>query len=341
MNREVIIFGAGKNGEKVMQRLGKDRVAFFCDNYKSGTEFQGKRVISFSELGERNKDAAYDVILSVNVDAVKNQLKDSKISYWEIFGMEKNFFCQEDVVKAMDEELAGRFRGLSVYSGKQSRTENWFRQSFLSGENERLVAAMKCGDSETVSGILADCYEKKEGGGYYEDEYFINRPGMRLIARLIKQSMKGKIKVCDLACGHGEFLKEIKSENILCYGADVSEERCRVLNSLGIECRLGKLEVSNYEDEMFDYVTMMECLEHVENPFCVMKEAYRILKNGGRIFVTVPYGENCDFYTHVRQFYENDLYSVAAKCGYVNIKIMKMPYLNRSLNDNLFMTAEK
>lgn len=166
---------------------------------------------------------------------------------------------------------------------------------------------------------------------------------MRLIANLIRRDIAGKnrVRICDLACGHGEFLKELKNGEIECYGVDVSEERCRILNLSGIQCRLGKLEDNGYENEIFDYITMMECLEHVVDPFVAMGEAYRILKQGGRIFVTVPYGSNCDSDTHVRQFYENDLYFVAMKCGYRDVKIMKMPYLNSSLNDNLLMTAKK
>lgn len=33
--REIIIFGAGQNGVKLLQRLGKEKVTFFCDNNKT------------------------------------------------------------------------------------------------------------------------------------------------------------------------------------------------------------------------------------------------------------------------------------------------------------------
>lgn len=164
---------------------------------------------------------------------------------------------------------------------------------------------------------------------------------MRLIAALIKADQKEHIAVCDLACGHGGFLRELKCNRIECYGVDGSVERCQALNSMGIECRLGFLESSGYGDEMFDYVTMMECLEHVADPFIALREAYRILKEEGQVFVTVPYGTNCDFDTHVRQFYEDDLYVVAADCGYTDIRIMRSPYINSSLLDNLVMSARK
>lgn len=34
--RKIIIFGAGHNGEKILRRIGKEKIAYFCDNYKGG-----------------------------------------------------------------------------------------------------------------------------------------------------------------------------------------------------------------------------------------------------------------------------------------------------------------
>lgn len=343
LDRKIVVFGAGQNGERIMYRLGEANVAFFCDNYKSGTEFLGKKVIGFSELVKINQNSEYDVILSTNADSIRKQLDDAKIHYWESSGMVNNFFCQETIWKTLDEELLNQYLELDCYDGRGDKAANWFRQDYRSDKNKRLVQAMENGNRDIVSRILADTYDnntqnRKE---LYEDEYYVNRPGMRLIAGLIRRDEREKVNVCDLACGHGDFLKELKSGKIVCYGADVSSERCRSLKVIGIECRLGGLENSGYRSGMFDYVTMMECLEHVADPFLAMKEAYRILKGGGQILVTVPYGTNCDSDMHVRQFYEDDLYSVARECGYTDIRIMKLPYLNGSFDDNLIMTAKR
>lgn len=39
------------NGEKLMERLGEERVAVFCDNYKAGMTLHGKKVIDFGITG--------------------------------------------------------------------------------------------------------------------------------------------------------------------------------------------------------------------------------------------------------------------------------------------------
>lgn len=341
LKKKVVVFGAGQNGEKILFRLGASNIAFFCDNFKAGTEFHGKSVVDFSELRDRNQRDTYDVVLSVNNNSIRAQLDDGGICWWESTGMKNNFFQQKEIYEMLDMELLDYWLTVDNYDGEAVRNDNWFRESYLSDKNRQLVNAMKAKDDEKVSCILSNAYDVVKEDELYEDEYYSNRPGMRLIARIIRRDMKGKVSVCDLACGHGAFLKAIQGEHILCYGVDVSVERCQSLNDSGIECRLGSLENSGYEGERFDYVTMMECLEHVEDPYVAMEEAYRILKGGGLIFVTVPYGLRCESDLHVRHFYENDLYSVAKKCGYTDIKIMKLPYINSSFEDNLIMSARK
>ena len=43
-----------------------------------------------------------------------------------------------------------------------------------------------------------------------------------------------------------------------------------------------------YLPESFDYVTCLEGLEHLENPFNAIREFHRILKSGGRMYLSVP-----------------------------------------------------
>jgi SAM-dependent methyltransferase len=44
-----------------------------------------------------------------------------------------------------------------------------------------------------------------------------------------------------------------------------------------------------FEDASFDAVICSELLEHVEDPLLVVREAYRVLKSGGILFVCVPF----------------------------------------------------
>lgn len=45
-----------------------------------------------------------------------------------------------------------------------------------------------------------------------------------------------------------------------------------------------------FQDEAFDRITLVSTLEHIPEDIEVMRQCERLLKNGGRIIVTVPYG---------------------------------------------------
>jgi ubiquinone/menaquinone biosynthesis C-methylase UbiE len=56
-----------------------------------------------------------------------------------------------------------------------------------------------------------------------------------------------------------------------------------------IEIKRGDLSQSlPYPSGSFDFITCIEGLEHLENPFNAIREFHRILKPGGRLFLSLP-----------------------------------------------------
>ncbi|MBI5046894.1 class I SAM-dependent methyltransferase [Candidatus Micrarchaeota archaeon] len=55
----------------------------------------------------------------------------------------------------------------------------------------------------------------------------------------------------------------------------------------GVEGNLDKLPLA-IEKESFEFVVISEVLEHLAEPEKVIKEAYRVLKKGGLVIITVP-----------------------------------------------------
>jgi ubiquinone/menaquinone biosynthesis C-methylase UbiE len=62
-----------------------------------------------------------------------------------------------------------------------------------------------------------------------------------------------------------------------------------------------------FEDSVFDVVTLMEILEHVENPEKALSEAKRVCKNNGSIIITVPNMLRINDGAHVWSFNEQEV----------------------------------
>ena len=85
---------------------------------------------------------------------------------------------------------------------------------------------------------------------------------------------------------------------------------------------------------MYDVVIAEELLEHVPDPEAVLREAWRILKPGGMLYITTPLGNNCNSQTHVRFFSVNSLYSILILQKFEVENIIAIPYSNINLYDN-------
>lgn len=60
---------------------------------------------------------------------------------------------------------------------------------------------------------------------------------------------------------------------------------------LGEAVLLGTFDHLDYEDQSFDRVVSIDCLEHIEDPMMLTNELYRITKTGGQVIITVPGGD--------------------------------------------------
>lgn len=304
-----------------------------------GGVIEGVKIISFKELIKIYN--SYDVILSFHSAEVEEQFNHYGIPYWNNEHNVNCYFDREDVLIEIDNNLLWRYQYDTELKNRAYITENgnWFRKEFCSKENEELVEMMRRGETERTKLFLEGIYSSDE---IYEDEYYKNRPGMRLVKNILLSNEKGlKRTVLDLGCGHGELMIELKKEGFETCGVDQSIKRVQYLQKMGMECIHSSIEDDFVCDKQFDVVVCQECLEHVMNPIKILEKIKVMLKLGGSLFISVPYGKNCESVTHVRQFDENKLYTLLTETGYKLVNIIKMPYLNYSGDVNLFVGAKR
>ncbi len=90
----------------------------------------------------------------------------------------------------------------------------------------------------------------------------------------------------DVPAGAGAFALQARQ---LGYAITCGDIDCSRFAVEGLRCeRVDLNQPWPYENERFDVVACIEALEHVENPWLLIREASRVLKCGGVFLVTTP-----------------------------------------------------
>ena len=95
-------------------------------------------------------------------------------------------------------------------------------------------------------------------------------------------------KVLDIGCHDCKFKRYIPKSDY--YGVDVDEKLILELKKKGI--RVAKADLNKdkipFENIKFDYVLMLDVLEHVVNPKKLLLEAKKLINSEGKLIVTLP-----------------------------------------------------
>lgn len=113
--------------------------------------------------------------------------------------------------------------------------------------------------------------------------------------------------ILDLGSGNGYFIFDVLSHypkyELSFIGLDIARANIQRLNQRAREEHkdniiglLGEAENLPFADELFDSVVSSEVIEHLFNPELAFKQVYRVLKKGGRFFITTPARPVTDFW---------------------------------------------
>lgn len=108
-----------------------------------------------------------------------------------------------------------------------------------------------------------------------------------VLARLEAQRAPGDL--LDVGSGPGAMLAAASARGWSAQGIDLNPwavERAR--EGHGLDVREGSLPDPELAGGQFDAVTMMDLIEHVEDPLALLREARRLLRAGGAIAVLTP-----------------------------------------------------
>jgi len=99
-------------------------------------------------------------------------------------------------------------------------------------------------------------------------------------------------RLLDVGCGSGLLLEAARENGWDVQGVDVSISSVEHVRSLGFEVHHGELKDIQLAGEQFDVITAAEIVEHLFDPVAVLKEAYRLLRPGGLLWLTTPHANS-------------------------------------------------
>lgn len=141
-------------------------------------------------------------------------------------------------------------------------------------------------------------------------------------------------KLLDIGCGTGNWLVKLqKTYNMNLYGLDASQGMAgrAAAKSTSINLKIGKAENLPYDDEEFDFVTVVESFHHFSGHQEVLSESHRVLKSKGYFFLTDPSLNGWPKYIWLgtkilaferssKYFYLEKLASLVKEAGFVIVK---------------------
>jgi 2-polyprenyl-3-methyl-5-hydroxy-6-metoxy-1,4-benzoquinol methylase len=96
----------------------------------------------------------------------------------------------------------------------------------------------------------------------------------------------GHRRVLDLPCGTGALTRILLDGGLEVVPADLNPAGFIVPDRSCLYANLN--ERLPFEDGAFDAMACIEGVEHIENPHLLAREANRILRTGGRLYVSTP-----------------------------------------------------
>lgn len=137
---------------------------------------------------------------------------------------------------------------------------------------------------------IAEYYDNSQ---FAEHAYFANEDvsnsELQKIINYIKSNCPDKKKLIDFGCGAGFFLKLAKIAGYTVSGIELNKTLASATQrELNVTIFNEDINEFSDADNNYEIVTMLDFVEHLEQPFEILRKAFRMLEPGGCLVLYTP-----------------------------------------------------
>jgi len=151
---------------------------------------------------------------------------------------------------------------------------------------QKSLGLYRCGNCGHVFKEISETDRERYGDAYFSDTHknWFNNPDYALFDFIYNEILKikgnGKIKILDIGCGNGNFLKFLKGKDgrFELYGVDYNENSESGISFI-------KSDILKYETPLrFDIICNLTVIEHLDSPQIFVSRLKGLLSSGGIVF---------------------------------------------------------
>jgi SAM-dependent methyltransferase len=165
-----------------------------------------------------------------------------------------------------------------------------------------------------------------------EDNHWWFASRTRVINTLMRQVLPktNGLYLLDIGCGAGNMMHHLSRYGKV-KGIEIDPRPVKQARLRGYDVdQYDATQPLSFDDQSFDVATALDVIEHVDADMAVLQEAYRVLKPGGHIVVTVPafmwlWSNNDEINDHKRRYNAGELKSKLQQVGF---EIKRVSYNN-------------
>jgi len=149
----------------------------------------------------------------------------------------------------------------------------------------------------------------------------------------VLETLSPDSKVLDGGCGSGSFSYH-KFPHLKIKAVDIAVPDTLDNFPNNVEFLISSLSNLPFENNFFDFIIFNWVLEHVLSPEVVLSEAYRVLKDGGLLYASIPMGDSFQdrFYRfllkgggHIQRFTCESFMAMAYSAGFMLLSFCEWP----------------